>query len=609
MRRQIIVMLVLATLLLGIPFGGLFVPAAQAQAPPLPAIVDPLYVNPIADPMAIPKFVNPLPIPGRIDMTAGGSMDMYMEETYQDLGLLGPNPTTPLLTKVWGYGDQAGAVSYPGPTLVAEKDTPINIDWWNDLGYSHPLPVDPYVHYTFSHPPYEGYTISDLGVPAVPHLHGGHTESESDGLPEAWWTPAYHGDPANPLYKGMDFVKSTYTYDNDQEAATLWYHDHALGITRLNVYMGLAGFYLLRDPNEENLIASNSIPSGAKEIELVIQDRMFYPDGQLAYPDVPAVNMPGFLPWPGGPSAQPEFFGDVILVNGKAWPVLDVEPSQYRFRFLNGSDSRFYDMWMTAPVNTTAPLRFTQIGTEDGLMPVPVDRRKLLIGPGERYDVVVDFSDPALLGQTIILRNNAKAPFPKGTTVDPNTSGQIMAFRVGSTPVVDPVTLPATLRPDIAPLVQDGATRQLLLFEAVDEFGRLKPMLGTTADGVQTWVDPITENPMLDDVEVWEIYNTTMDAHPIHLHLVAFQVQSRQKFTAAQDPVTGALTNISLKGKQRAPDPTETGWKDTVIMYPGEVTRVIAKFDRPGLYVWHCHILSHEDHEMMRPYYVGAMAP
>ncbi len=600
MKRNVVIPMLLAVLLVFMAFSGVLIPSASADPPPvLPSIVDPLYTQPIADPTAIPKFVNPVPQPGAIDMRAGGSMEMYMGRTQHDFGLLGPG--TPLLAEAWGYGPAPDAITYPGPTILAKKNKQINVTWYNQLGNSHPLPVDPYIHYTFSHPPYEGHTVEELGVPAVPHLHGGHTESDSDGIPESWWTPGYHTDPTEMLYTGMTFVKNTYTYDNSQEAATLWYHDHALGITRLNVYMGLAGFYLLTDKREERLVANDRLPSGPYEKGLVIQDRMFYPDGSLAYPDVPAEDVEGFEPWPGGPSTQPEFFGEVILVNGKAWPVMEVEPRKYRFRVLNGSDSRFYNMWMDAPVATKRPLNFIQVGTDDGFTPLPLSRKELLIGPGERYDVVVDFSDPALNGQTIIVRNNAAAPFPDGDPVNADTSGQIMAFKVTAPMEADPVRLPVVIRPPIIPDRPTAPARKLLLFEALDEYGRLKPSLGTIAGGAMSWMDPVTEDPSLNSTEVWEIYNTTMDAHPIHLHLVSFKVLSRQSFTATQDPITGALSDVVLTGKRKHPSVYESGPKDTVIMYPGEVTRIIATFDRPGLYVWHCHILSHEDHEMMRP--------
>lgn len=597
--RKLIIAAVVAAWLLGFAMFMPVIPssAPAAASPLLPSINDPLFTNPIADPNAIPKFVNPVPKPTRIDMRKGGKLQMTFGQTTEDLGLLGPNPATPLLTKVFGFGANGAAVTYPGPTIVAQKNVPIKVTWHNKLGFSYPLPVDTSFPWAFSDPAYAGHSMADLGIPAVPHLHGGHTASTSDGTPMQWWTPKYEADPTNPLYKGPDFSGNVFTYDNSQDGATLWYHDHAMGITRLNVYMGLAGFYFLRDQREEALTVSKRIPGGQQENELVIQDRTFYPDGQLAYPDVPAPDVPGFQPWPGGPSIQTEFFGNTILVNGKAWPIMDVQARKYRFRILNGSDSRFYNMHLDAPV----PVSFTQIGTDDGLMSKPVVRNELLMGPGERYDVVVDFSNPALRGKTIIVRNDAATPYPSGDPVDPDTTGQIMAFRVGSTSVRDNVKTPNRLRSPIKTPAQTGATRKLLLWETKDQYGRTEPILGTVSGGAMAFMDPVTETPKLNTTEVWEIYNTTVDAHPMHLHLVAFQALSRQDFTATQDPNTGALTNITLQGSPSPPLPTEVGKKDTLIMYPGQVTRIIATFDRPGKYVWHCHILSHEEHDMMRP--------
>ncbi len=228
----------------------------------------------------------------------------------------------------------------------------------------------------------------DKGIPTVVHLHGGHTESASDGLPEQWFTQ-------NFAVKGPTFVKENYYYENTQEAATLWYHDHALGITRLNVYAGLAGFYLLTDNNEENLQANNTLPSGEYDIEIVLQDRMFSDNGELFYPSTDPDIIPNFndgtptLPLPPGPSAIAEFFGDFIVVNGMVWPKLDVEPRQYRFRMLNGSDSRFYILQLS---NGNS---FYVIGTDDGLLENPVTNTQLLIAPGERYDIVVDFTGMA----------------------------------------------------------------------------------------------------------------------------------------------------------------------------------------------------------------------
>lgn len=565
----------------------------------------------LLDPLSQPKFVNELPnplAPAAIfaPTTPGGSdYEIGVHQFQQSLGLVDPDSGLPLSTTVWGYGNDAQPATYPGRTIVAQRDEPISVHWTNDLvdengvPLPHLLPVDTSLHWAMPSDP----EYPESGVPIVTHLHGGHTESASDGIPEAWFTPDF-------AQTGSAWSKEIYNYDNNQQAATLWYHDHALGITRLNVYAGLAGFYILRDdvdtgtPDDPLTLADENplnLPVGPYEVPLVIQDRMFTEDGELYYPSEPEIaGAPD-------PSVLPEFFGDFILVNGVTWPVLDVEPRPYRFRMLNGSDSRFYDLAVSGGSGSFGP-EIRQIGTDDGLLYQPVSLNRLTLGPGERADVIIDFA--AFAGQTLIVRNTAHSPFPKGETVDSRTTGQIMAFRV--TKPLDTSQYPleelaSTLREaPIAPLVQDGATRKLLLFEATDEYGRLRPQLGTVANGALMWDDPTTETPNLNDVEVWEIYNSTEDAHPIHLHLVSFQVQSRQKFKADQDPETGALSDIRLLGLPKSPEANELGWKDTVIMYPGQVTRIIAKFDRPGEYVWHCHILSHEDHEMMRRFEVVA---
>jgi spore coat protein A len=583
--------------------------------------------QPLLDAAIHPKFVNPLPIPARIDATAGGRFNVEMREVIQSLGLVDA-AGNPLTTTVWGYGWEVDGQfifgpSYPGPTFVTYRDVPIDVKWKNKLpDYNFPggpgahlLPVDPTLH--MAHP-------MKRGIPLVTHLHGGHTESASDGLPEAWYTQGSRE-------RGPHFVKKTYHYDNDQEAATLWYHDHALGITRLNVYAGLAGFYLLRDDNETNLTNTGVLPGGPYEIEIVVQDRMFQANGEWFYPSTGAEIEPGFPPLPPGPTVIAEFFGDFILVNGAPWPKLDVEPRKYRLRFLNGSDSRFYVFEIHNAGGAAQP--FLQIGTDNGLLTTPVELTRLLLAPGERADLVVDFT-----GQTELTMRNfgPDDPFkgfnPDGTIsdgeggvappADPATTGKIMKFAVnqpldGNVPNAT-VGVGTVLRPDIMPLAQTGETRNLVLFEGLDEFGRLQPLLGTLQDGSLAWFEAITENPMLNDVEVWEVYNATEDAHPIHLHLVSFQIINRESFTGTvtekDQPqhngtfgVGGILSDVVLGGDARGPELNEEGWKDTAVMLPGEVTRVIAKFDREGRYVWHCHILSHEDHEMMRPYHVGPM--
>jgi spore coat protein A len=273
---------------------------------------------------------------------------------------------------------------------------------------------------------------------------------------------------------------------------------------------------------------------------------------------------------------------------------------QYRFRILIGSDSRFYNLSFPGHLN------FVQIGTDNGLLPAPVSLQKLLLGTGERRDVIIDFSDPKLFGKTIVLENNAKTPFPRGSSVNQQTTGRIMAFKITKplNPDYPLTTLPATLRPAITPLQTTLPARKLILFEGSDEFERLEVQLGTAEGGISDFHAPVTENIVQGSTEIWEIYNETPDAHPIHLHMVHMQLVNRQKFSATQDLQTGKLTDIRFQGPPKEPEADEAGWKDTYIMYPGEVTRVIATFDLPGLYAWHCHILSHEDHEMMRPYFV-----
>jgi spore coat protein A, manganese oxidase len=560
--------------------------ASASSAGRLRPMRHPLYREPIADPTSIPKFVQPLAVPGelgmRIDATAGGVLSMTMAETVQDVLGLG------IGTPVWGYGLAGRSVTWPGPTVVARRDRPLQVQWVNQLPERHLAPVDHTLHSAYSH---NGHALQAAGVPAVPHLHGGHVDAASDGGPEQWFTATG--------VTGPEFVTDTYVFDNDQEAATLWYHDHTMGITRLNVYAGLAGFYLLRDEREMALIESGGLPAGPHEVELVIQDRMFHPDGRLAYPDAPAPSPT----WPGGPSQMVDYYGEVITVNGRSWPYLRVEPRPYRFRLLNGSESRVYALSITPSTSGAVPM--IAVGTDGGLLERPVPLRgPLVLSPGERADVVVDFTGHE--GQTLTLTNQAPGPFPLGLPVTPCTV-EVMQFRVdrpltGDLPIA---RLPGRLREAAYEVAGSPAlTRSLLVGERLDEYGRLQMLLGTTELGHLEYGDPATETPRLGDVEVWEFYNDTLAAHPVHLHLVSFEVLDRAPFVAQRDVTTGALRNIAV-GPRRPPSDHERGPKDTVLAYPGEVTRIRARFDRPGNYVWHCHTLSHEDHEMMRPLIVS----
>ena len=471
-------------------------------------------------PVVLQPFVDALPIPAVAQPTSGtaggaASYTIAMREVQQTLHRDLP-PTT-----VWGYGDGPTGATYPGPTIEAARDAAVRVTWMNDLRdgsgalrTTHYLPVDACLHGAHTPDPR-----------TVVHLHGGHVPAAFDGYPEATFLPG---------------AEAVYDYPNAQRAATLWYHDHALGITRLNVYLGLAGFYLIRDPVEGAL----GLPAGEFEIPLVIQDRSFNPDGSLRYPAV----------W------QDHFVGDVILVNGKVWPYLNVKQGKYRFRILNGANARTYRLGLSP----AAP--FQQIGTEGGLLPAPVSRDTITLGPAERADVVVDFAGYAP-GAEVRLVNSA---------VDVPALPDVMKFVVGAAPG-DTAPLPATLEPlEVLAEADAVATRKFELQRTSD------PCTGSIwlINGLR-W-DDVTEYPQLGTTEVWTFTNRTGVAHPMHLHLVQFQILDR-------DGVP--------------PGPGEAGWKDTVLVGAQEEVRVIARFtDYKGRYPYHCHVLEHEDQEMMRQF-------
>jgi spore coat protein A, manganese oxidase len=493
--------------------------------------------RPALDPNSLTPFVDPLPIP-TLAKSAGlraspadpGIKIPYYKITarafetqvHRDLKA----------TRMWGFDG-----TFPGPTFDLRSGQEVLVEWANELPDKHFLPIDHTLH---------GAEADKPEVRIVSHLHGGKVPPKSDGYPEDWLTSG---------------KSAIYHYPNRQDAAMLWYHDHAMGINRLNIFAGLVGAYVLRDKTEDAL----HLPTGKYEMPLVICDRMFDKDSQLYYPvsaDKPE------SPW------TPEFFGDANLVNGKLFPFLEVEPRKYRFRVLNGSNARFYRLSLSNKQN------FHQIGTDQGLLAAPVPVQKIMIAPGERLDLIIDFKDSQ--GSNVVL-NDDFVP--------------VMQFRVSSAGVKDDSVLPATLRP-IEKLPESAAvkTRVLSLDELDDLVQNPVKMLLNGA----SWHDPVTENPVLNSTEIWSFVNPTNDSHPIHLHLVKFQILDRRKFETF-----GFLAHrqVRLTGPPVPPDATEAGWKDTVRAEPGMVTRIIAKFEGyPGRYVWHCHILEHEDNEMMRPF-------
>lgn len=643
-------------------------------------------------------------------------------------------------TWVWGYQVDSQPPSWPGVTVEATRFQSTTITYVNSLPRSAAtsqleplLTIDQTIHWADplgqmgSMQPYTG------PIPAVAHLHGAEVPSQYDGSPNAWITSdGRHGSAYATLRPTLTPNSIVYQYPNTQPSTTLWFHDHALGITRINVYAGLAAAYLIRDEFDTGK-ANNplGLPTGEYEVELLIQDRVFDTNGQLRFPD--GSNADADLN--GGPSNPlthpfwiPEFFGDAMCVNGRTWPVMAVQPCRYRFRFVNACNARFLRMNLTDPSNagsTTPPsaLPFWQIGTDGGLLDKPVklndpnrsDSLKLFLAPSERADVIIDFA--GMEGKSFILTNDGLFPYPSGGPVDPNLDGQIMRFDVGpklhaTDHTFDPasgaalrggpgqpreiIRLADPATGTIAAGVTPSVTRQLVVNEeetvdcadgAVSD-GPIAAFVnnskwGGKHDGTE---DPIagslyfpkqdmymTELPRVGATELWEFIDVTDDSHPIHLHLIEFQVLNRQpvdvdayraawaaqfpggRYAGQQCDGTWGLTDYPpgqiipgygppadyntpnadgalggntafspfLSGPIQPPDPNEAGWKDTFKINPGMVNRVLVRFAPvetpidavgPGVnkytfdpttgpgYVWHCHILDHEDNEMMRPY-------
>jgi spore coat protein A len=491
---------------------------------------------------SLAQFVDPLPLPDIIQPSGhrpspddAGVQIPYYRVAMKQFETKVHRDVKP--TRLWGFNGAS-----PGPTFETRSRQGLLVEWANELPPRHLLTIDHSIH---------GAEADKPEVRAVVHLHGAKARPESDGYPENWYVTG---------------KSAIYHYPNRQDAAMLWYHDHTLGINRLNAFAGLLGTFFVRDEVEDSLL----LPRGKYEIPLVIYDRIFDLEGQLNYP----VSADPNKPW------TPEVFGDAILVNGKIFPYLEVEARKYRLRVLNGANARFFHLSMSNGQS------FYQIGTDQGLLPAPVLRQNVYLAPAERADLIVDFSGAR--GATITLKNDNFA---------------VMQFRVAKNAAHETFALPRTLRP--VPRIAESAavkTRTLSLVEVDDLKGRPHQMLLNNAH----WNMPVTENPVLDSTEIWELANTTDDAHPIHLHLVRFQILDRRSFDISAYWMSGK-GEIKYKGPAIPPEPSEAGWKDTVRADPKMVTRIIARFEGyPGRYVWHCHLLEHEDNEMMRPFDVVA---
>ncbi|MGD9690381.1 MAG: multicopper oxidase domain-containing protein [Phycisphaerales bacterium] len=522
---------------------GLCAPLTQAQCAaqsgtyrghnvPCGSVVCPIVLTPYVDALPIPPIATPE------SGTAGGAahyrlaMTEFSHQMHRDL------PPT----RVWGY-----AGTHPGPTILARRGQPVTVEWVNDLRdpqgalrTTHYLPVDTCLH---------GPDLTGQAPLTVVHLHGTRTAPESDGNPDDAYPPGQ---------------SALFTYPNDQRAASLWYHDHALGLTRLNVYMGLAGAYLIRDSVDDAL----NLPRGQFDIPLVIEDRSFNPDGTLRYP----------ADW------HEHFFGDFIVVNGKVAPFMNVAQGKYRFRIINACNSRT----LRLAQSDGFPIR--QIGSDQGLLARTVSLSFITIAPGERADVIMDFGIYPV-GAQVMLLNSAPAPFPgepgEGVVAD------VLKFNVidapGHTPGV-PTNLASVPR---TPESQASVHRDFVLRTIPD------PICGHDLWAINDlhW-DDITEFPRFGDTEVWSFINRSGVSHPMHLHLVSFQILDHQPFQIVDG-------NVSPTGPRTPPPASDAGWKDTVNVPPLTISRIIARFDGyAGLFPHHCHVLEHEDNEMMRQFRV-----
>jgi spore coat protein A, manganese oxidase len=601
-------------------------------------------------------------------------INQYTDQLHPDLG-----PTT-----LRGYHSRAnlgGNVPqrHLGGIIVAQRGKPVQITFQNNLSGDHPLPVD----------------LSVMGTEGGPnrvvtHLHGGLVPWISDGGPFTWYdSEGNYGPSAQSgklnIYKAINPSlqrgQAEFYYPLDQSARLLWYHDHAVGITRLNAYAGIATALILRDGFERDLRNKglpDFIENGGREIPIVIQDKVFVgkdikrldrgwmdlpvckTPGSLWYPHVYDAEIgPGFPPSDENNSLVPEMFGDTMLVNGVAFPFAPVEPRRYRLRVLNACQARFLNLQLYVCDSTGRPDKtqpgpnFLIIGTEGGFLSKPVIvpsgmqfdptslGGSLITAPAERWDIIIDFKGFA--GKSLVLYNDAPAPFPGGdSTTDFDSQSEagpdtrtIMRFDITagiSGPADPPLVIGPTTKlfQGIDPSLVDmwtttplppppGMTvRQLTLNEDFDEFGRLIQLLGTNVPtGAElygrAYMDDATETPHNNSVEVWQIANLTGDTHPIHFHLANVQILSRQPY---ETYANGAPIGL---GAPRGAEPTELGWKETVKVHPNEVTTVIMKFKLPDVpftvpasprtggheFVWHCHILEHEEHDMMRPLVVS----
>ncbi|XP_028065924.1 multicopper oxidase LPR1 homolog 1-like [Camellia sinensis] len=477
-------------------------------------------------------------------------------------------------TTVFAYGTSALTATVPGPTIEALHGVTTYVTWQNHLPQSHILPFDTTIATAIP---------SHGGVPTVVHLHGGIHPPQSDGNPFAWFTAGFRDT-------GSAWTESTYLYPNVQHAGNLWYHDHALGLTRVNLLAGLIGSYVIRDPTEDSTL---DLPRGEFDQfdrHLMVFDRSFYTDGSLYMNytgDNPTIH----------PQWQPEYFGDAIIVNGKAWPYLRVQRRKYRFRIINASNARYFRF------SLTNGLSFVQVGSDASFLRCPVTTRSILLAPSEIADVVIDFSTTR--ANQSELTNDAPFPYPTGSAVD-QLNSKVMKFIIipSASILPDKSTVPSILKNYPTPTTAGASTtRYIMLYEYESATGNPTHLY---ING-KSFFAPVTETPKSGTTEVWEVINLTQDN--CWSLFTVFKKCMKTMNDAIACNVTGHVTGNLLS----VPDYEKT-WKNVVKIEPGNQTTVVVKFNlidndapypfdataQPG-YVYHCHILDHEDNEMIRP--------
>ncbi|GLX10964.1 multicopper oxidase domain-containing protein [Microbispora sp. NBRC 16548] len=577
----------------------------------VPAVTYPVLARRTASGFTdLTKFADPLPIPPVLQPDS----TLTIRQRAAKVRLHSQLPLTP----VWTYEG-----SFPGPVIDVRRGQRLRVTWLNRIEGAFPLTAVtvPFTGLDSILSPGRGGAqplaeVSTLPAWVVTHLHGGVTGGDNDGWPE----------------NGIPFGAGQLAeYPNDQRAATLWYHDHAMDITAYNVMTGLVGMYLVRDAEEDAL----SLPSGPLEIPLVLCDRNLDTD-DAGKPNGRLLHKVGYVN--AGPHGDQQvnlpFAGPYNLVNGVIWPYLTVTPRWYRFRVLNAANARTYtlELQQENADGTTSPVpgALVQIGTEQGLLGAPVRHDRLTLAPAERADLLVDFS--AFRGGRLRLIDAGGGPTaPLGP--------EIMQFRVGGTSVTDSFSLPAKPSPSfvrldatkipadhviryVAVATDDGtASGHPELWELAQTADDYTPVPGdrivqivkngTTAT-FRRVASSFEEGPTffveLDGWEVWNFIHLVGPNHPSHIHLLSFQALGRDTYTVTvrNDTAGDVVTYVATFDRTKGLGPDEQGWKDTIRIDEHDLVSVAGQFSGgSGRYVYHCHILEHEDEGMMRPFVVA----